>query len=142
MSVDPVPAYVVGLRGARRALVYNQTVFRYFLALELSRARRRQRCLFLVLVAIRERSGRIAMLPDSAISAIFLGLCASAREVDFIGWFREARVAAALIVQGARTPAPDAAAQVAARARRAIESRLSAPLLARLRVRVIRFGLR
>jgi len=139
MSVDPVPAYA-GLRGARGAQVFNQTAFRHFLAFELTRARRRQRCLFLVLVALRERPGRSAVLRETATTAIFGGLCASAREVDFVGWFREAHVAAAVMVQGSQAPEPAATGQVAARARKAIEARLPPSFAARLRVRVVRLG--
>lgn len=72
--------------------------------------------------------------------AIFKGLGASLRDVDdvdVVGWLRERRVAAALLVQGPHTPPQAAARQIAARVRLAIEGRLPAALAARLRVRVV-----
>jgi hypothetical protein len=136
MTADPTPGYVT-LRGAR---AYNEAAFRRFLAADRVRAHRLHRALFLVLVSIQRRPGRTSLLPDAVATAVFRGLGSTVREVDLVGWFREQRVAAALLVQGPHTPEQAAAAQIAARVRPAVETRLSAAQARNLRIRVVRLG--
>jgi hypothetical protein len=136
MITDPIPGYV-GIRGAT---AYNEAAFRWFLAADRVRARRLQRCLFLVLVAIRQHTGRNVRLPQGVSQAVFRGLGASVREVDLVGWFREEHVAAALLVQGPQPPDPSAATLIATRVTPAVASQLPATLARDLRVRVVRLG--
>ena len=128
-----------GYAGIRGALAYNEAAFRRFLAADRARAVRLQRCLFLVLVTIQHRPGRAALLPNRVARSVFLALGATIREVDLAGWFREQRVAAALLVQGPQPP-ESAAAQIAARIRPAVEMRLSKSQARALRIRVVRLG--
>jgi hypothetical protein len=118
---------------------YNEAAFRHFLAVERSRALRSRRFLYLVLVAVRERVGRRARLTDPIAAALFQGLGASVREVDFVGWFREGQVAAAILSQGA-TAAHDAASVIASRVRTAVVKELAPIRSTELRVRVVRLG--
>lgn len=136
MLLDSTPGYVP-LPGAQ---VYNEAAFRRFLAADRARAVRLRRCLFLVLVSIRRQPGRSVRLPTVTATAVFRGLGASVREVDFVGWFREERVAAALLVQGPYSSSSSTAARIVARVRPAIEGRLPASLVSGLRVRVVRLG--
>ena len=48
------------------------------------------------------KPGRRAKLTDATAAALFRGLGASVREVDFVGWYREGQVAAAVLAQGAK----------------------------------------
>ena len=120
-------------------LAYNETAFRHFLNVDRSRAQRAGRFLYLVLVAMRESIGRRARLSDATASAVFRGLGAAVREVDFVGWFHEGRVAAAVLSQGAKTT-DHVASVVAERILAALRSELSGPQASRVRLRVIRLG--
>ncbi len=136
MFLDSTPDYDP-FTGAR---VYNEAAFRQFLAADRARAERRRRCLFLILVSIRHEPTQPATLSTAVAASMFRGLSASVREVDFVGWFREGRVAAALLVPGPQSPDASAAATIAARVRQAIEAWLPAPLAGALRIRVYRLG--
>lgn len=136
MLPDSTPGYA-GIRGAR---AYNEAAFRRFLAADRARAARLQRCLFLVFVTIQHRPGCAALLSNHVAASVFRALDATVREVDFTGWFREQRVAAALLVQGPQPPEYSATAQIAARISSAVEMRLSKSQARGLRIRVVRLG--
>src|SRR5262245_11318032 len=124
VTAESVPDYSKFSCGtARRA--YNETAFRHFLAIERRRAERSMRPLLLVLATLRPRPGREATLTDETSAALFDGLGASIREVDFAGWFRDGRVAGAVLAQGGQ---PSEAAQyfLSQRVSRALQSRLPA----------------
>jgi len=126
-------------RSGPPGLAYNEAAFRHFLAVDLSRARRSRRFLYLVLVAVRNGVGRRAKLTDATAALLFRSLGSSVREVDFVGWYYESYVAAAVLFQGTKTD--DAvAAIVADRVRAAVKQKLAAPQSARARVRVFRLG--
>jgi hypothetical protein len=136
MFLDSTPNYDTHA-GAR---VYNEAAFRQFLAADRARAERLRRCLLLILVSIRHESARPAPLEKAVATSMFRGLSTSVREVDFVGWFRERRVAAALLVQGPKPPDACADATIATRVRHAIEVRLPSTLAGALRVRLHRLG--
>ena len=87
---------------------YNEEAFRHLLAIERRRAARSQRSGLLVLVSVRSPTGASDRMPRERVKAIFAGLAAVVRDVDFVGWFREDRIAAAFLTQGSRlsTEAP------------------------------------
>ena len=98
MAIESIPApsaFRVGSAGH----AYNETAFRYFLNADRQRVHRSERSLILLLVSVRQQPGRSAPLNDPAASALFAGLAASVREVDFIGWYRQGRVAGAVLPQ-------------------------------------------
>ena len=118
---------------------YNEAAFKHFLAVDRSRARRARRSLYLVLAFLRESRGRRAELTDATASALFRGLGASVREVDFVGWYQEGRVAAAVLSQGAQATA-GVSAVIADRVFTALKKQLSAAQSIDLRLRVVRLG--
>jgi hypothetical protein len=138
MAVESIPAYAT-LLGRRMARVYNEAAFRHFLAVDRWRAERSSRSFFLILVTIRQNSERGGKIADATAAALFRGLDACVREVDFIGWFREGRVAAAVLPQGINASAalPDL---VAARMLPVLTKRLPVEEVGKLRVRVVRLG--
>jgi len=120
-------------------LAYNEAAFRHFLAVDLSRARRSQRSLYLVVVALRNHIGRRTRLTDATAAALFRGLGSSVREVDFVGWYYESYVAAAVLFQGTKTD--DAVAvMIGDRVRATLKQQLAASQSNRIRVRVFRLG--
>jgi hypothetical protein len=118
---------------------YNEAAFRHFLAMDQARAQRSQRFLYLVLLALRESPGRRARLTDSTSAALFRGLGSSVREVDYVGWYHEGRVAAAVLAQGVEATG-NVATTVAARLVASMKKTLPAAQLADLRVRIVRLG--
>lgn len=136
---DSIPVHS-GFRSGQVCQAYNEAAFKYFLAVERSRAERSQRFLYLVLVAIRQSLGRRAKLTDTTAAALFRGLGATIREVDFVGWYQEGRVAAAVLTQGANASDGGVASLIADRVLIQLKKRLSAAQSRNLRVRVVRLG--
>lgn len=133
-----VPAYA-GFETGRPGRAYNEAAFKHFLAVDRRRAERSMGFLLLVLVTLRLPDGRAAKLPEATAAALFRGLGSAIREVDFVGWYREGRVAAAALVQRAGAP-PDARHLVAERVVLALKKRLSAGQARQLSVHVVRLG--
>lgn len=113
LALDSIPGHTPFKSGAA-GRACNEAAFRHFLRIEQQRAARSGHCLLLVLVGVRARSGRHALLGAEAATAVFSALGESVREVDFVGWFREGRVAAAALVQRA-TPSVEVKQQVTGR---------------------------
>lgn len=135
MMLDSTPDYIA-FDGAQ---VYNEAAFRRFLGTDLTRARKLHRSLLLVLISVCCQPGRPMALSHRASSATFKGLTASVREVDFVGWFRDGTVAAALLASGPAAIDAAAVPGIVARIRTAIEPRLSDTSGA-LRIRTVRLG--
>jgi hypothetical protein len=119
--------------------VYNEAAFRHFLAVDRWRAARSKRSVLLVLVAVRQSAGVNAKLTDQTAAALFSGLGACVREVDFVGWYREGYVAAAVLAQGSSASGNEPYL-IAERVRPAIGKRLSASEARNLLVRVVRLN--
>ena len=128
----------IGLEGGQPGCrAYNEPAFRHFLAIERKRADRAGRSLLLMLVSLRPKDNGTDMFPADCARRVFEGLAFCVREVDFVGWYRDGRVAAAVLTQGARTPDPDIVHAIGMRVSEALEERLPWPLAARLDVRVL-----
>lgn len=140
MTLDSIPVRA-GFRSEPVCYAYNEAAFRHFLAVERARARRSQRFLYLALVAIRQSHGRrLAKLPGSTSTALFCGLGMSVREVDFVGWYREGQVAAAVLTQGPTASDSAVASVIAERIVGELKKRLSAADSNNLRVRVVKLS--
>jgi hypothetical protein len=98
MAFQSSPGYS-GFLGGQIGQAYNEAAFRYFLAADRSRAERLQRSILLVLASLRQAPGRSVQLTHSTAAAMFAGLAAGVREVDFVGWYRHGRVAGAVLAQ-------------------------------------------
>ena len=115
--------------------VYNEEAFRYFLDVERNRLERSQRLLF-VLVDLRRRDVDLHM--DSATTTrVFAGLSQCVREVDFVGWYIEGRVAAAVLAQGAAMPDGEASLRIGQRINRVIAEQLPDSVARHVRVRLV-----
>jgi len=131
-GLDSIPGYTAHHGGAA-GRAHNEAAFRHFLRIELHRAARSGHCVLLVLVNVRE-SGRSVKLPPPAASKVFSALGESVREVDFVGWFKEGRVAAAALVQRA-SPAADVRQQIASRVMKTLSKEpLTTAGVARVRI--------
>jgi len=93
MSTPAYTTFVGGVAG--QAL--NEAAFRHFLHIERQRAERAAQAVLLVLVSLRTGSGRNPTLGTARASAVFSALGECVRESDFVGWYREGRVAGAVL---------------------------------------------
>lgn len=121
----------------REGQAYNEQAFRHFLTIERKRAARASRTFLLLLVSLRKQPGVSVAFSPRLASRLFSGLALCVREVDFIGWYREGRVAGAVLIQGIGTPDPDAARRIGERVTQILGRRLSAAEVQRLQVRVL-----
>jgi hypothetical protein len=120
--------------------LYNEEAFRHFLALERTRAERSERSFLLLLVSLRKSPELGIHVPRAVSSLLFSGLALCVREVDFIGWYRDERVAGAVLAQGLDVPGSDAPARIVERVTQILSSRLPSTIAERLRVRVVQLG--
>ena len=95
----------------------NEEAFRYFLAIERKRAERSGRPLLLLLVNV---NGGNARLDEAVSSRLFAAMAQCLRETDVVGWYREGRIAGAVLMQGADTQGAVASHQVRERVERAL----------------------
>ena len=127
-------AYGVALDG-RFGQAYNEEAFRYFLQIERKRAARARRPVVLLLLDLREPPKRMSI--DSALaSRLFDCLCGCLRETDVVGWYREDRVAAAVLTQVDGGVPPEVTTVIRQRVGQALRESLSADVARHLRVRV------
>ena len=116
---------------------YNEEAFRYFLALERKRSERSRRSFLLLLVNVKKQPGMSNRIPPAIAASLFSGLGLSVREVDFIGWFREERIAGAVLIQGAHSPENDASAGIGQRIIETLSESVPPEIARRLHVRVL-----
>ena len=138
MTLDLIPAHS-GFRHASVGQAYNEAAFKYFLDVDRRRIRRSDRSILLVLVSVREHSGRNALLTDELSAQLFAGLAASVREIDFVGWYRHDRVLGAVLPQAISAPA-ELRELISSRVRKSLERHVSRDRAAKLRVRVAVLG--
>src|SRR3954470_12439622 len=117
---------------------YTEEVFRYFLRVERNREARARRSVLLLLVSLDGHNGRKAPIPRSVADEIFSSLWLTVREVDFVGWFRRNRVAAAVLTQGNTLPAAEDCGRIAQRITRALHQRVPGDIAGHLDVQVRR----
>lgn len=137
MAPDSIPG-LSDLLPAASGQAYNEAAFRYFLAADRSRAARSRRVVILVLASVRASDGHNATLNQNTAVALFTGLAASVREVDFVGWFHEGRVAGAVLSQG--DGSVDDRTAICNRILTTLRRSLPADRAKHLKVRVIRLG--
>jgi len=122
--------------------VYAEETFRHFLGVERLRAARSQREFLLLLVSLRRCPQRGVRFSSGVASTLLTGLGLCVREVDFIGWYRHQRVAGAVLPQGFERPGAEAVGRISKRVIGVLRQRLPKEAADRLRVRVVRLGVR
>jgi hypothetical protein len=119
---------------------YDERAFRYFLSLERRRGERSGRSLLLLLVRLKGQPGAVTRITPPMAGRLFGGLWHCVREVDFIGWFREERIAGAVLTQGEQSPGPDVRRLIAGRVTDLLSERLTLDATQRLQVRVVQLA--
>ena len=131
-------AGVLGLAFQGRPFqAYNEHAFRYFLGIERNRSERSQRSSLLVLVNLKQDADTSRQMGPSVAAKIFAGLSRCVREVDFVGWHRENRVAGAVLAQGSDVPDPDITRRIGQRISDVVGEQLPAQVADRLHVRLV-----
>jgi hypothetical protein len=120
---------------------YNEEAFRYFLEIERRRSEISSRPFLLLLVDLKQLRAKKGMSPALA-GKVFSALWLCLRETDFIGWYREDRVAGAVLTQRAEIGGPDMSGQVRERVTRVMSQQLPNSVADRLRVRVYQLSSR
>ncbi len=116
----------------------NEEAFRHFLAIERKRSRRSGRPFLLLLVGLKKRRGMTGRIDSVVAAQLFACLWLSLRESDVVGWFREGRMAGALLLQAGETPGTDITDLVCGKIRRSLQESLPADVVRRLDVRAFR----
>ena len=96
-------SYGVSLEG-RLGQAYNEEAFRYFLEIERKRAARLGRPCLLLLVGLKDQAKPNVRISPVLATKLFSSLWLCLRETDVIGWYREDRVAGAVLTQLADGP--------------------------------------
>ncbi len=128
----------VALEG-RLGQAYNEEAFLYFLAIERKRSERSGRPFLLLLVDLKEQPGVRACIDTTVARKLFSGLWLCLRETDFIGWYREERVAGALLAEFRHGPRTKVSRMVIQRVSAVLCERLSPDVARRLQVRVYQY---
>ncbi len=98
-----------------------------------------RRSILLVLASVRLTPGRSVHLPRAIADRIFAGLAAGVREVDFLGWYQQDRVAGAVLAQAGYL-SDRQAGRVSERILPAIRRELRDGQAQFIHVRVVRLG--
>ena len=125
----------VALEG-RWGQAYNEEAFRYFLAIERKRSERSGRPFLLLLVHLKEQPGVGARINPTVALKLFSGLWFHLRDSDFVGWYREQRVAGALLTELGYGPRTDVSRLIGQRVTEVLCERLPADIARRLQVGV------
>src|SRR5712692_5093224 len=99
---------------------YAEEAFQHFLAAERKRAERSGCLLLLLLVDLEGPPGVSAHIDRVIAAKLFSDLGRCLRETDFIGWYREERVAGAVLTELRDGPATEVARRVGQRVRGAL----------------------
>jgi hypothetical protein len=117
---------------------YNEEAFRHLLEIERARAERSDCSFLLLLVRLGKCPEHDVRVSREVGPTLLSGLSFCVREVDFVGWYREGRVAGAVLAQGLDIPGSDAPARIVERVTHVLSQRLPAKIASRLRVRVVK----
>ena len=111
---------------SRDGKAYNEEAFRYFLAIERKRAKASRSSILLVLVRTQQPSGPDRRLSPIVASAIFEAMWRCFREIDVAGWFRQDRIAGAVLTIGADPLSADVVSVIDRRFTEALRQRVLA----------------
>jgi hypothetical protein len=111
---------------------YNEEAFQYFLEIEQKRSELSNRPFLLMLVDFNKHPRIDAVTAGKLFSVLSLCL----RDTDFIGWYREGRVAGAVLTQHGEADGDDLSDVVRQRIGGALRQRLPSDLARQLQARV------
>jgi hypothetical protein len=130
----PVNGYGLALAD-ERTHAYNEEAFRYFLEIERKRSELSQHPFLLLLIDLKKDAAYGDHI-DGVAGKLFAALALCVRDTDFIGWYRNGRVAGAVLTQHGDAGAHDIPEVVGQRVSASLRKALPAPIADRVQVRV------
>jgi len=126
-------------REDRTGRAYNQAMFRHLLTWERKRFERSGRHFLLLLVELRTPAETDAQFEPRVARRLFDVLWQSLRETDFVGWYREGRVAGAVVTQPLEAAGTNTARAIRERVGEALREKLAPQVAVRLHVTMHQF---
>ena len=115
---------------------YSEEAFRYLLAIERKRAECSGRPFFLLLVDLKRAFGGSASMEADVALIVFKALAATLRDTDFTGWYREGRIAGAVLAQLSDAVGDRVSSAVSLRVREGLLSGIPPTIASRLQTRI------
>jgi hypothetical protein len=122
---------------SRLGTAYNEEAFRHFLAVDRKRAGATRISFLLVLVRAKKQPGMIDGIPAAIAARIFAAMSLCLRDVDFTGWFRQDRVAGAVLAHAMQPPSALVAHLIGHRIMKTLGERVPSRIAGCLHVRVV-----
>ena len=119
---------------------YNEEAFRYFLAIERKRAEASRGSFLLILVCTKQSFPTDGRLSPTVASEIFAAMGRCFREIDVAGWFRQDKIAGAVLASGTGPLPPDVISVIERRFTKPLRERVFAAAGVHVRVRVLRLS--
>lgn len=117
---------------------YSEQAFRYLLTIERTRFERSGCPFLLLLVDLKEQDGTPARVDSTVASNIFSNLWLCLRETDCVGWYREERVAGAVLTELGNGRPMEVSRLIGQRVSEMLCECLPSDVSRRLRVRIYR----
>ena len=119
---------------------YDEETFLYFLTMERARAGRSNQRLRLLLATLEPVPGKPVPIPPPSAAKVFKTMRRLLRDTDIMGWYRQDRVAGAILTARAGTPEDETSTLIEERVREGLLERLPASIARNLRVRITQQG--
>ena len=119
---------------------YDEETFLYFLTMERARAGRSNQRLRLLLATLEPAPGKPVPIPPASAARLFRALRLLLRDTDIMGWYRQDRVAGAILSARAGTPENETSSVIEQRVREGLLERLPSSVARSLRVRIVQQG--
>jgi len=119
---------------------YDEETFVYFLAIEQARTELVNHPTRLLLATLEPVPGQPVPIPPASATRLFEGLRLSLRDTDVMGWYRQGRVAGAVLSAGDGAPESEMSGLIEQRVGDTLRQRLPSNAARSLRVRVVQQG--
>jgi hypothetical protein len=119
---------------------YDEETFHYLLGIERARAERSNRRVRLLLATVEPVPGESVPLPRASATRLFAGLRLLLRDTDIMGWYRQDRVAGAVLCARGDAPEEETSKLIVQRVGEGLRQYLPRKIASSLRVRVTQQG--
>ena len=119
---------------------YDEETFVYFLAIEQARTQLASHPVRLLLATLEPVAGQPVPIPQASATRLFEGLRLSLRDTDVMGWYRQGRVAGAVLSSRADAPGSEMSGLIEQRVGEKLRQGLPSNAARSLRVRVVQQG--
>jgi len=116
---------------------YDEDTFLYLLDVEWARAERSNRPLRLLFATMESSPGQAVPIPPESATRLFRDLRLALRDTDVMGWYRQGRVASAVLTAGDEAPGADMSTGIEQRIGDGLRQRLPSKIARSLKVRVV-----